>query len=411
MGYEDGQIKLEVDSMPFRPTTGNAIKSRALDNLLNVILNDDANDREKLVMIRLTCCDMYFTCEQVGLIEKQRIPEKNKDLKISAVIELIQRVVDPENMHFFYKELDDTVLEQVKRIIGQLYYFIADNPGDHYRLDLAKQYDRVILEKLLEINETDITYSKDTEACKRRDISQYGDFQNFRNVVYNDVKLVPPHAPLAVLFRKEVPRRGLLIFDYTQPKKQPTVTKSKTCTHKEYQKILKDLGILSDEEWAAYKIGTVIRGKIGRRRALQIAQQKRKIAEGHEAPEQIDVKKIVKIIHQIYTCAREYWNSNKEEHSIDTPPSELRQSFCVSLNDVIDDYLDELEEGEERDPLQKSILMDHVKIYQEANSFIRWFGSLSSALSSYIHEGLVTFTSQDAFGFFVQVYDKLMDRQ
>ena len=101
-------------------------------------------------------------------------------------------------MHFFYKDLDDTVLEQVKQIIGQLYYFIVDNPGDHYRLDLAKKYDRVILEKLLEINETDITYSKDTEACKRRDISQYGDFQNFRNVVYNDVKLIPPHAPLAV---------------------------------------------------------------------------------------------------------------------------------------------------------------------------------------------------------------------
>ena len=64
----------------------------------------------------------------------------------------------------------------------------------------------------------------------------------------------------------------------------------------------------------------------------------------------------MKIIHQIYTCAREYWNSNKEEHSIDTPPSELRQSFRVSLNDVIDDYLDELEEGEERDPLQKVYL-------------------------------------------------------
>ena len=79
--------------------------------------------------------------------------------------------------------------------------------------------------------------------------------------------------------------------------------------------------------------------------------------------------------------------TNKEEHSIDTPPSELRQSFHVSLNDVIDDYLDELEEGEERDPLQKSILMDHVKMYQEANSLIRWFGSLSSALSSFIHEG------------------------
>ena len=75
-------------------------------------------------------------------------------------------MVDPENMHFFYKELDDTVLEQVKRIIGQLFYFIADNPGDHYRLDLAKQYDRVILEKLLEINETDISYSKDTETAK-----------------------------------------------------------------------------------------------------------------------------------------------------------------------------------------------------------------------------------------------------
>ena len=69
------EIKLEVDSMPFRPTLGNAIKSRALDNLINVILNEDANDREKLVMVRLTCCDMYFTCEQVSLIEK-RIPRK-----------------------------------------------------------------------------------------------------------------------------------------------------------------------------------------------------------------------------------------------------------------------------------------------------------------------------------------------
>ena len=61
------------------------------------------------------------------------------------------------------------------------------------------------------------------------------------------------------------------------------------------------------------------------------------------------MKKIVKISINIHMCTG-IWNSNKE----DTPYTTKRAatSFHVSLNDVIDDYLDELEEGEERDPLQ-----------------------------------------------------------
>ncbi len=407
-GYEEGVITFDVDYIPCRPSLGNALKPRALDNLLEVILNEAASDREKMVMIELTCCDMFFTCEQLIRIQTA-IPTKKMDLKVGAVIELIQRVVDPENLHFFYTDLDNKILKEVKAVIGQLYYFIADNPGDHYQLDLGKKYDRVILEKLLEINELDIVYSKEIEVCKRRDISQYGDYQNFRNVVYNEVPIIPPQRPLAKLFQKEIPTRGLLVFDYTQPRKQTTDKKTKTCSHKQYQRILRDLGILSDEEWAAFKIGRIIRGKIGRRRALQIAEQKRKLdTEGEE--KNVDVKKIVKLIHCIYDCAREYWNIIEDEHGEELKEGGglFEKRFQVSMHDVIDDYIDEAEEEGSENVLEKAVLMEHVNLYQEANSFIRWFGTLASALSSYIHEGMTTFTSQEAFAFLIQIYNKLM---
>ena len=124
--------------------------------------------------------------------------KKERYIVRNSIILLSRELKDPIKKHQnTFKEilnmqinndLDNKILKEVKAVIGQLYYFIADNPGDHYQLDLAKKYDRVILEKLLEINELDIMYSKEIEVCKRSDISQYGDYQNFRNVVYNEVR-------------------------------------------------------------------------------------------------------------------------------------------------------------------------------------------------------------------------------
>ena len=86
----------------------------------------------------------------------------------------------------------------------------------------------------------------------------------------------------------------------------------------------------------------------------------------------------------------------------------FEKRFQVSMHDVIDDYIDEAEEEGSENVLEKAVLMEHVNLYQEANSFIRWFGTLASALSSYIHEGMTTFTSQEAFAFLIQIYNKLM---
>ena len=99
----------------------------------------------------------------------------------------------------------------------ELLYFDLSIPSGHYKLDLSNPQCRLILNKLIEINNDQ---KNERKALELADTSQKGGFSNFRNE-----KLDPPQVneeggeiPYVVkLFEKgksTIPESGILEFDY-----------------------------------------------------------------------------------------------------------------------------------------------------------------------------------------------------
>ena len=99
----------------------------------------------------------------------------------------------------------------------ELLYFDLSIPSGRYKLNLASPQCRLILHKLIEVNNDQ---KKDRKALDLADTSQRGGFSNFRNE-----KLDPPQVdeqgdeiPFVVkLFEKgksSIPESGTLEFDY-----------------------------------------------------------------------------------------------------------------------------------------------------------------------------------------------------
>ena len=391
-GYDTGIITFDVHIIPHRPTLANALTNAALENLLNVVLNEKLSERNKQLMMRLACQDMFFTTAQVIYI-LNKIDQRNQSSRVNAAVELMQRIVDPEKMSLFHGNLDSVTASKVKLQIGQLYNFDITNPGDHYRLDLAKKYDRVILEKLLEINTVDAEYSK--TLSKRNDTSQHGDWNNFRNAVYNDKKILPPHS-IATKFRLIIPQRGLLEFDYTTPRRVPP--HARPIRHKYCQNLLRDVGLMTDEEWAALKIGKIIRGKMGRRKARDLAKRKLEKQRGVNRDLEPGPKQVLKVIIGVIAIAETQINEqmDAEQELVDMNPLNTASSLYFDLLDSAEKLQLGLSDV--------NMLKSYVAKYEGGNILIRWFGTLANWLHESAHEGIRTPFKPAATSFFLNVY-------
>ena len=396
-GYSHGYIELEIQQVPHKASLDNALSQGALENLLSVILNESSTARYRRAMMELTCVDMFFTTEQV-IYMVNRISKREEENRIHAAIELMQRIVDPDNMILFHEALDDHVLAALKAEIGQYFYFIPKNPGDHYTLDLAKKYDRVILEKLLEINSHDVKYSM--MKSQRRDTSQHGDWQNFRNTVYNEVAIEPPRT-LARKFQTKIPHRGMIEFDYVTQRRVHAGTRA--VGHKYFTNLLRDLGIMTEEEWAATKIATIIRGKIGRRRAAHVAEQKEKLLGHSINAADPTVHQVLSIVYKILSVSLaevEDMTITEFHEAIQLDESERPQ---ILLKRATSDFFEMLEPAE-RDDLgtpDVKTLREFVVKYQSGNLFIRWFATLTGWVGDSVHERIKTNMSEQANLFFL----------
>ncbi|RLN49669.1 hypothetical protein BBJ29_001220 [Phytophthora kernoviae] len=171
------------------------------DDLFHVAMYDSE--------IRLTATQAYLlldTCqylkpeskkiEMIALMLPQMLTAKEAQTLVARTLTLMQRC-------------------RLKARMGSAYSVVLGNPTAHYSFDLAKHKDRIALNKLAEVAQSEKLFSKLRSG--RADTSQHGNWENFRNEELDGHSIV-----LTNNFFHVLPRRGKLCFDYvstTRPKR------------------------------------------------------------------------------------------------------------------------------------------------------------------------------------------------
>jgi hypothetical protein len=150
-----------------------------------------------------------------GLQVAQRMLEDCPD-KVKAIKKLVLQMNDTNdarNLITSLLENDRTEMLRLKRDFGASLRPILGNPNGYYILDLAKEMDRMCLEKLLEISTT--AGNKRMEASKIGygrvgDLSQKGNWSSFRNELLDNEPVT-----LSPAFAQPIPTSGKLQFDFS----------------------------------------------------------------------------------------------------------------------------------------------------------------------------------------------------
>ncbi|KAF1792045.1 Leucine-rich repeat domain, L domain-like [Phytophthora cactorum] len=137
--------------------------------------------------------------ETIALLLPQMLTAKEAQILVARTLTLMQRC-------------------RLKARMGSAYSVVLGNPTAHYSFDLAKHKDRIALNKLAEVAQSEKLFSKLRSG--RADTSQHGNWENFRNEELDGHSIV-----LTNTFFHSLPRRGKLCFDYvstTRPKRGTT---------------------------------------------------------------------------------------------------------------------------------------------------------------------------------------------
>ena len=122
-------------------------------------------------LLKLAAKEFFFTASMVGNLICLM---KDSVSRIVVACALIPRIVDPVNIiSQTFDILTDGELGSVEKNMGKLFHFNSVNPTGHYSLQLANQFDRVLIRRLAEITEEQGTLRRDQELL---DTSQKGDW-------------------------------------------------------------------------------------------------------------------------------------------------------------------------------------------------------------------------------------------
>ena len=102
----------------------------------------------------------------------------------------------------------------------QAFKFTVANPTSHWRIDLSNRAQRAMFLRLVELNAQEAYEGKALSG--RKDTSQKGNWQNFRNERLNSLTL--NETTIDAAFVDALPKEGFLEFDYvstTRPPREP----------------------------------------------------------------------------------------------------------------------------------------------------------------------------------------------
>ncbi|KAE9012211.1 hypothetical protein PF005_g10226 [Phytophthora fragariae] len=202
--FRQGKISRVGLELLIRNITQVATSKAEQDDLFHVAMYDSE--------IRLTAVQAYQlldAChylkpeskkiETIALMLPQMLTAKEAQILVGRTLTLMQRC-------------------RLKARMGSAYSVVLGNPTAHYSFDLAKLKDRIALNKLAEVAQSEKLFSKLRSG--RADTSQHGNWENFRNEELDGHSIV-----LTNTFFHSLPRRGKLCFDYvstTRPKRGTT---------------------------------------------------------------------------------------------------------------------------------------------------------------------------------------------
>jgi hypothetical protein len=156
--------------------------------------------------------------DRVGALTQKLQSERVEIMQAKDVIERVfSKIIDQEDLFdFVHNNLDSQQIHELIITSGvQTYKFNSSNPTGHWRFDLLNHKDQSVLLSLAAVNEKQHHLSK-TDVSGRRDTSQHGDWNNFRNATFNKV-------PFALSDRwiNEMPLKGILEFDFVSTVRPP----------------------------------------------------------------------------------------------------------------------------------------------------------------------------------------------
>lgn len=188
-----------------RNITQQASSKSEQDELFYVAIHDSE--------IKFTASQAYQVLEACGYMKS---PDAKKVEMIAMI--LLQMLTAKEAQILVSRTLTIKQRCRLKAELGSAYSVVLGNPTAHYSFDLAKPKDRIALNKIAEVAQSEKLFSKFKSG--RADTSQHGNWENFRNEELDGQKIVLTNAFFLVL-----PRRGKLSFDYvstTRPKRGTT---------------------------------------------------------------------------------------------------------------------------------------------------------------------------------------------
>jgi hypothetical protein len=128
----------------------------------------------------------------MGALHDKLQSERVEVMQATDVIERVfSKIIDQENLFdFIHKNLDCHQVHELIITSGvQTYKFNSSNPTGHWRFDLLNTRDQTVLLSLAAVNEKQHHESK-TDISGRKDTSQHGNWDNFRNTFFNKEPVV-----------------------------------------------------------------------------------------------------------------------------------------------------------------------------------------------------------------------------
>lgn len=205
---------------------------------MNVIfLCKDTDDKAKLIELALGQIKLQ-TEEAQKLFEALTREYGSKEKAMSVVL---PSMAAPQYARLLLTTniTNNSDMRLLRRKMGDSLPVILGSTSGHYKLDLSKTNDRWTFKKIVKINNMEKKFNKQSG---RYDTSQHGNWDNFRNVRFNFVKI----ETFEQSFMISPPHAGLLEFDYVSTTRPPT--NAHAISFKRMCSILTGLGLLDQFE-------------------------------------------------------------------------------------------------------------------------------------------------------------------
>ncbi|TYZ59673.1 hypothetical protein PybrP1_011334 [[Pythium] brassicae (nom. inval.)] len=168
------------------------------------------SEQDELFRVAIHDSDLRFLASQAYQVLEAcgyaRSPDEHKRIEMIALV-LPQMLTTKEAQVLVSRTLTTKQRYRLKAELGSAYSVVLGNPTAHYSFDLSKPKDRLALNKIAEVAQSEKLFSRLKSG--RADTSQHGNWENFRNEELDGQPVVLTSAFFLVL-----PRRGKLAFDY-----------------------------------------------------------------------------------------------------------------------------------------------------------------------------------------------------